>query len=288
MSYDSNVSKVPAVAITTRAADQLSTWLRKDPEVRLYFKTSCRMLPPVTSHNVLGEIRGVEKPEEIIVVGGHLDSWDLSAGAHDDGAGCAQSIEALRLIRQLGMKPKRTIRVVLFMDEENGGTGGRDYARSENRKGERHLAAVESDRGGFLPLGIGIGAKGAGLEKIRSWEPVGPGNIGGRTWTSLNHNYGVTQFYHGAPFPDGKSYLGGTQDKNAAGNEVHRVQLIDNLAPAAKQLAVLDAAFSGYTGLAIRIECSEPSSVLLLRGTKPGLEPGVLFQTVPIAITPRR
>jgi carboxypeptidase Q len=172
MSYDPNVPKVPAVSIATRAADNLSIWLRKDRDLRLHLKTSCRTLQPVTSHNVLGEIRGVERSEEIIVVGGHLDSWDLSAGAHDDGAGCAQSIEALRLIRQLGLKPKRTIRVVLFMDEENGGTGGRDYARSENRKGERHLAAVESDRGGFLPLGIGVGAKGAGFEKVRSWEPL--------------------------------------------------------------------------------------------------------------------
>jgi carboxypeptidase Q len=172
MVYDPDVPKVPAVAISTRAADRLGQLLKQDPDTRFYVKTSCQTLPPITSHNVLGEIRGTEKPEEVIVVGGHLDSWDLSVGAHDDGAGCAQSVEALRLIRALGLKPRRTLRVVLYMDEENGGTGGRDYARSENRKNERHLAAVESDRGGFLPLGIGIGAKGAVFEKIKAWEPL--------------------------------------------------------------------------------------------------------------------
>jgi hypothetical protein len=172
MSYDASVPKVPAVAISTRGADRLSEILKKDPAAQFHFRTFCRLLPPVVSHNVMGEMRGTERPDEVIVVGGHLDSWDLSPGAHDDGAGCAQSIEAVRLLKEMGLAPKRTIRVVLFMDEENGGTGGRDYARSETRTGERHLAALESDRGGFLPLGIGVSAQGASLEKIRSWEPL--------------------------------------------------------------------------------------------------------------------
>jgi carboxypeptidase Q len=172
MTYDPALPKVPAVAISTRGADRLSDMLRKDPGTQVYFKTSCRSLPPVISHNVLGQIRGTELPEEIVVVGGHLDSWDLSVGAHDDGAGCAQSIEALRLIREMKLQPRRTIRAVLFMDEENGGTGGADYARSENRKGERHVAAIESDRGGFLPLGIGAGATGAAFDRIKGWEPL--------------------------------------------------------------------------------------------------------------------
>jgi carboxypeptidase Q len=172
MSYASGVPQVPAVSIATRAADRLSVILRQDSQTRFRFKTSCRLLAPVVAHNVMGEIRGAERPEEVIVVAGHLDSWDLSAGAHDDGAGCAQSIEALRLIRGLGLKPRRTIRAVLYMDEENGGTGGRDYARSASRDAERHLAAIESDRGGFLPVGIGVGAKGAVFDRIKSWEPL--------------------------------------------------------------------------------------------------------------------
>ena len=153
-------------------ADRLDALLRSDPGARLFIRTSCATLPPVVSHNVMGELAGSERPDEVVVVGGHIDSWDLSVGAHDDGSGCAQSIEALRLLRELGLKPKRTIRVVLYMDEENGGTGGRDYARSENRKTERHVAAIESDRGGFLPLGFGVAATGETLARIKSWEPL--------------------------------------------------------------------------------------------------------------------
>ena len=172
MSYDPATPKIPAVTISTAAAERLSELLRKDPDTRFHFRTSSETLAPVTSHNVMGELRGVEKPGEVILVGGHIDSWDLSPGAHDDGAGCAQSIEALRLIRELGLKPKRTIRAVLYMDEENGGTGGRDYARSENRKGERHIAAIEADRGGFLPLGIGAGSPGPAFDRVKAWEPL--------------------------------------------------------------------------------------------------------------------
>ncbi len=172
MSYDAATPKIPAVTISTAAAERLSALVRAETDVRFSFTTSCRTLPPVTSSNVMGELRGTATPDEIIVVGGHIDSWDLSPGAHDDGAGCAQSIEALRLIRGLGLRPKRTIRAVLFMDEENGGTGGRDYARSENRRSERHIAAIESDRGGFLPIGMGVGAKGEAFARIKAWEPL--------------------------------------------------------------------------------------------------------------------
>lgn len=172
MEYDPAVTKIPAVSISTAAADRLDALLRADPGVRLFIRTSCATLPPVTTSNVMGELTGSERPGEVIVVGGHIDSWDLSVGAHDDGAGCAQSIEALRLIKAIGLRPRRTIRAVLYMDEENGGTGGEAYARSERRQAERHLAAIESDRGGFLPLGFGAGATGAGFDRIKSWEPL--------------------------------------------------------------------------------------------------------------------
>ena len=172
LSYDPAVPKIPAVTISTAAAERLRAALREDPDTRFFFKTSCAILPPVVSHNVMGEVRGAVHPEEIVVIGGHLDSWDLSPGAHDDGAGCAQAIEAVRLIRELGLQPARTIRAVLFMDEENGGTGGRDYVKAPQRAGERHVAAIESDRGGFLPLGIGVGAKGETYGRIKAWEPL--------------------------------------------------------------------------------------------------------------------
>jgi hypothetical protein len=168
--YDPGTPKVPAVCVSTRGANLLSEALRQDPGLTVYIRTSCLTLPPITSHNVVGEITGHELPGEIILLGAHLDSWDLGQGAHDDGAGCAHVLEALRLLKALGLKPKRTVRGVLFMDEENGGTGGRDYARSSLRRGEAHVAAVESDRGGFLPLGLGVGKRG--LDKVRIWESL--------------------------------------------------------------------------------------------------------------------
>jgi hypothetical protein len=171
MEYDPGVEKIPAACISTRGANLLSQLLKKDPSAKFGMKLSCRELEPVISHNVVGDITGCQMPEEIIVMGGHLDSWDLSPGAHDDAAGCAHSLEALRLIKELDLKPKRTIRAVMFMNEEFGGSGGRDYARSENRQGEKHLAAIESDRGGFLPLGFGVGTTQT-FEKFQKWESL--------------------------------------------------------------------------------------------------------------------
>ncbi len=169
MQYDPGVKKIPAACISTRGADLLSDLLKKDPELTFGMKLSCADLDPEISHNVVGEIEGSEKPEEIILMGGHLDSWDLSPGAHDDGAGCAHSLEAIRLIKESGLKPKRTIRAVMFMNEEFGGSGGRDYVASEKRQREIHLAAIESDRGGFLPLGFAVGDAQT-AEKFKKWE----------------------------------------------------------------------------------------------------------------------
>lgn len=169
MQYDPRVKKIPAACISTKGADLLSELLKKDSSTQFGMKLSCRNLEPVISHNIVGDIRGRERPGEIIALGGHLDSWDLSPGAHDDAAGCAHSLEALRLIKELGLTPKRTIRAVMYMNEEFGGSGGRDYAASEFRKGEIHLAAIESDRGGFIPLGFGIGNTQT-AEKFKKWE----------------------------------------------------------------------------------------------------------------------
>lgn len=153
MSYQADTDTIPAVAISTNDADLLSRLLQEET-VSVFIRTTCQMLDPVWSYNVIGEIRGREIPEEIIAVGGHLDSWDLGEGAHDDGAGCVQSLEVLHLIRRLGYRPKRTIRAVMFMNEENGLAGGRAYAGASNQRGEYHLAAIESDRGGFTPRGF--------------------------------------------------------------------------------------------------------------------------------------
>jgi hypothetical protein len=146
--------------------------LRLDPELRLFMRFDCKSREDKLSYNVVGEITGREKPHEVVLLGGHLDCWDLSHGAHDDGAGCAQSLAALLLLKQLGITPKRTIRAVLFMNEEFGGSGGIDYAASELRQKETHIAALESDRGGFLPLGLGIGGTQAQYDRFQRWEPL--------------------------------------------------------------------------------------------------------------------
>jgi hypothetical protein len=129
-------------------------------------------LPDAPSFNVIGQINGGEYKNEIINIGGHLDSWDLAQGAHDDGAGCVQSIEVLRLFKQLGIKPKRTIRAVMFMNEENGLRGGTKYAEVAKAKNENHIVAIESDEGGFTPRGFTMTANETAKNKLKSWKPL--------------------------------------------------------------------------------------------------------------------
>jgi hypothetical protein len=170
--YALNVPKIPAIAIATRHADLLSELLKDDKDLKFYMETHCEQLPDAPSFNVIGELKGTQFPDEIIVVGGHLDSWDLGQGAHDDGTGCIQSIEVLRIFKALGYKPKRTIRAVMFMNEENGLRGGVEYARQAELKREKHIAAMESDRGGFTPRGFTMPTDPKAKEKIRSWKPL--------------------------------------------------------------------------------------------------------------------
>lgn len=150
--------RIPAAALSTIAADRLSATLRADPRLTVTFSSHARLLPDAPSHNVIGEIRGSEFPDEIILVGGHLDSWDITPGAHDNGAGCMQSIEVLRLFRTLGLKPRHTLRCVLFTNEENGTRGSTAYAARAKEQNEKHVLAVESDSGGFSPRGFNLGS----------------------------------------------------------------------------------------------------------------------------------
>jgi len=170
MGYADSLPKVPAAAISTRDADRLSELLKKEKNLMVNLVLSAETLTDVESANVVGELTGSEKPQEIIVVGGHLDSWDKGQGAHDDGAGCVHSLEALRLLKALALKPKRTIRAVMFMNEENGLRGGTTYA-AKDRPGERHIAALESDMGGFAPRGFGFGDS-ATFRKFIQYEPA--------------------------------------------------------------------------------------------------------------------
>lgn len=164
--------KVPTAAISTKAANLLSEKLKENPELKFYFKQNCKTLPDAPSFNVIGEITGSEYPDKYITVGGHLDSWDLGDGAHDDGAGIVQSIEVLRLLKLNGIKPKHTIRAVLFMNEENGLRGGKKYAEEAKSNNEIHIAALESDAGGFTPRGFSFDENGKNYDLFMSWKPL--------------------------------------------------------------------------------------------------------------------
>ncbi|HZH69649.1 MAG TPA: M20/M25/M40 family metallo-hydrolase [Flavobacteriaceae bacterium] len=164
--------RIPAAAISTNGADYLSRMLKLQPNTKFYFNQTCRVMPDVESFNVIGEIKGSVHPDRYIVVGGHLDSWDLGDGAHDDGAGCVQSMEVLRLFKKMDYTPKHTIRVVLFMNEENGLRGARKYAEVADKRNENHIVALESDAGGFTPRGFSFECNEADMEQINSWKPL--------------------------------------------------------------------------------------------------------------------
>lgn len=166
MHYDPAVPKVPAAAIATADAEALSAALKQGP-VRVRLVLGCETRPDVQSANVVGELRGSERPDEIVLIGGHLDAWDLGRGAHDDGAGIAHVLEAVRLLQACGVRPKRTIRVVLFANEENGLRGGNEYAAAHAAELGRHVAAIETDAGGFTPLGFSCSLRGDDAEAVR-------------------------------------------------------------------------------------------------------------------------
>ncbi|MDT0540346.1 M20/M25/M40 family metallo-hydrolase [Croceitalea sp. P059] len=165
-------NRIPAAAISTKGADLLSTTLQLNPDINFYFKQNCKQFDDVESYNVIGEIKGTTYPNEIMIVGGHLDSWDLGDGSHDDGAGVVQSMDVLRLIKASGYKPKRTIRVVLFMNEENGLRGGNKYAEVAKSKKENHVFALESDAGGFTPRGFSFDCSDEEFAQVQGWKKL--------------------------------------------------------------------------------------------------------------------
>jgi len=172
MSYGDlpNNMRIPAAAISTNGAQLLSSMLSLNNGLYFYLKQDCQNYPEVPSYNVIGEIEGSKFPEDIIILGGHLDSWDLGDGAHDDGAGIVQSMEVLNIFRKLNYNPKRTIRIVMFMGRNNGVKGGRKYAEIAKQNNEKHLFALESDVGGFSPRGFSFEGDNDQLKKINSWK----------------------------------------------------------------------------------------------------------------------
>lgn len=173
MSYgDLPINKrIPAAAISTNDAELLSSMIALNPKLRFFIKQNCKNYPEVKSHNVIAQISGEVSPEKIILVGAHLDSWDLGDGAHDDGAGVVQSMEVIRLMSRKGFRPKNTIRVVLFANEENGLKGAKTYSENVKNSKEEHLLALESDTGGFSPRGFNFDTKEKYLNRILSWKP---------------------------------------------------------------------------------------------------------------------
>jgi carboxypeptidase Q len=163
---------IPAAAISSKAATILSEDLKKNPNLKFYFKQSCEMLPDAPSFNVVGEIRGTVTPENIFVVGGHLDSWGLGEGAHDDGAGIVQSLEVAYLFKKNNIKPKNTLRIVFFMNEENGTRGAKRYAELAKFNKENHIGGLESDAGGHTPRGFSIQANASNTELLQSWKKL--------------------------------------------------------------------------------------------------------------------
>lgn len=169
--YDTTLPEIPAVAIGLRDADWLDHTLQSKM-VSIKLKTNGHFFPDTIGHNVIGEITGTEFPDQIITIGGHLDSWDPAEGAHDDGAGVVHTIEILRTFKALGYKPKHTIRFVLFANEENGLRGGTKYADEAKAKNEKHVFALESDAGGFTPRSFSFTGTAEQSNKIKSWIPL--------------------------------------------------------------------------------------------------------------------
>lgn len=163
---------IPAAAISSKAAEILSTDLKENPNLKFYFKQNCKTLADAPSFNVVGEIKGTETPENVFVVGGHLDSWDLGEGAHDDGTGVVQSLEVAYLFKKNNIKPKNTIRIVFFMNEENGTRGAKKYAELAKLNKENHIGGLESDAGGHTPRGFSIDANTVNTKLLQSWKKL--------------------------------------------------------------------------------------------------------------------
>jgi carboxypeptidase Q len=168
LQYTADAPKIPAAAITTEDADRLQRTLDRSDRVLVRLKMEAHFDADVPSANVIGEIRGRERPDEVVVVSGHLDSWDVGAGATDDGGGCVVTWEALRLMKKLNLRPRRTVRVVLWTNEENGGRGGLAYRDQHRAELASHVLMMESDGGVFRPLGFGLTANERARETVRA------------------------------------------------------------------------------------------------------------------------
>ncbi len=230
MRYDTKYPSIPAVAISNLDADELEKLTEKGQKISINMTTTCAMLPDVKSYNVVAEITGSELPNEIITFGGHLDSWDIGEGAHDDGAGVVQAIEVIRTFQTLGIRPKRTVRAVLFMNEENGLRGGTRYAELAEQNHEKHILAIESDAGGGIPLGFGMIMDKEKRDKVKGWknlfEPYGVYNFdsdgGGADISPLHKKLNVPVM---ELLPNSQRYFDMHHSDNDVFENIHRREL---------------------------------------------------------------
>jgi carboxypeptidase Q len=179
------VKRIPAAALSTLAANALSEALKANPHATVSMQLNSRWHDDSLSHNVIAEVKGSEFPEKIILVGGHIDSWDITEGAHDDATGCIQSIEVLRIFKALNYAPRHTLRIVLFTNEENGMRGAIAYSTRAKERNEVHVLALETDSGGFQPRGFNLG------------NPTGNAHLRAARWAPLFTPYGITVFQKG-------------------------------------------------------------------------------------------
>ncbi len=240
MHYTEGLPKIPAAAVGLRDVEKIDSLFDEGKAITAELITNAKMLPDTIGHNVIGELKGTEGPDEYITIGGHLDSWDVNEGATDDGAGITQTIEILRAFKALGYQPKHTIRFVLFANEENGTRGGNKYAEEAKAKNEKHLFALESDAGGFTPRGFSIAAPDSSWVKLNSWKnllkPYYGDDIvkggGGTDVTPLNRDLGVSI---GELRPDSQRYF----DVHHAPNDVFENVNIRELKLGAINMAAL-------------------------------------------------
>lgn len=230
MAYNDSFPKIPAAALGLKDADYLWSTCKRNPSVRVSLFTNGSFLPDAVGHNVIAELKGTQFPNEFITVGGHLDSWDVNEGAHDDGAGIVQTMEVMRALKAMNYTPKRTLRFVLFANEENGGAGGDAYAAVAAANNEKHLFALESDAGGFSPRGFGFTTSYDRLNKIMEWKslflPYGVYDLrmggGGSDIGPLNRKLGTTL---AGLSPDGQRYFDVHHARNDVFENVNKREL---------------------------------------------------------------
>ena len=248
--YDESLPKIPAAAVSTVDASRLAK-LSKGAASPLVvrFRLNSRDLGSVTQGNVVGEWVGTEWPDQIITLGGHLDSWDIGEGAHDDGAGVVHTLEALRALKAVGFQPRRTLRFVLFINEENGNRGGERYAemaQQEHRLGKRHVAAMESDAGGFVPRGVRMDALDDAVATVRSWSDLlAPYNLHYFGRGGAGVDIGPLKTLDPRPLlvglvPDGQRYFDVHHSSQDVWENVHKRELELGAATCASMIALID------------------------------------------------